>query len=70
MGALHLSFGATITEISIFQTICLLSKMRCRTVNMIERHIKGGQKTFFGSFFPANFRRQYLENGLSDLLKN
>ena len=28
MGALHLSFGATITEISIFQTICLLSMGR------------------------------------------
>ena len=38
---------------------------------MIERNIKGGQKmiVFLGSFFSAYFRRQYLGNGLSDLLK-
>ncbi len=29
MGPLHLNFGAKITELSIFQTICLLSIKKC-----------------------------------------
>ena len=34
--------------------------MRCRTVNMIERHIKGGQKTimFLGLFLAYVGRNQ------------
>ena len=33
MGPLHLKFGATITELSIFQTICLLSSKELTIIN-------------------------------------
>ena len=48
MGPLHLKFGATITELSIFQTICLLSKQSATALHSADRYYDIGMA-------PADF---------------